>query len=153
MQMIDSSIKRSTLKLKMRLNINLHDGTLDEALLAWKCTIVSRQRFIFHSCQAAWAEITSALASEKGIDFEMADKRQAKEERLFSNMFEQLQRQESEWFNDDANYKAALNDAIDFRKDSIPRIVMTVIDHKRRQADRAGGRAPPPRRRGITGRN
>ena len=53
------------------------------------------------------------------------------------NMFQQLERQEAEWFNDDANYKSALNDAIDFRKHSISRVVMSVLDDKRRQADNA----------------
>ena len=151
----------STLKLKMRLNINLHDGTLDEAVSARKRIIMSRQMFTLHACRTSWDSIKSALElnrvessrqasttlgsinSSLKLDTNMRwedseerfEKRRAQEESLFASIFQQLERQEAAWFNDDANYKAALNECIDFRKHSISRIVMSVLEDKRQQAD------------------
>ena len=183
MQLMDSSVDRRTLKLKMRLNINLHDGTLDEAMAARKRFIVSRQKFLRHSCEQGWAAIKSALlldkaqrpqqtdgfvqeinsalresgvplqhlnselfqiqnlGTEKGEFLQDAERifeeRKAKEESLFASMSLHLEKQPAEWFNDDANFKAAVTDSIDFRKHSISRILMSVLEDRRRHADSA----------------
>ena len=62
MQTTGQSIEGSTLKIKMRVNINLHDGTLDEARRARQQSVVSRRPYILRRCEDSWNDIESALS-------------------------------------------------------------------------------------------
>jgi len=56
------------------------------------------------------------------------------EQRRFDEMFNTLESETlrpASWFNDDGNYKDALQSAIEFRKHSITRLLMSVIHKKR----------------------
>jgi len=136
MQKTGDSIEGRTLKLKMRVNINLHDGTLDEAFEKRKREVVSRRSFIKHDCREDWAAMEQALEVDLVNPAAQAwrqsiDERKREEEALLQEMFDAFGLQEAAWFNDDGNYKQALQDAIDFRKHSLSRLAMSVISDKR----------------------
>ena len=82
-------------------------------------------------------QATLAKLVEKDLTQRDLRKRQAREELLFVDMLQQLERQEPEWFTDDANFKAAMNDAMDFHKNSISSMITSVLDHERLKADKA----------------
>jgi len=62
MQMTGQSIEGATLKIKMRVNINLHDGTLDEARRSRQQSVVSRRPYLSRCCEDSWHDIESALS-------------------------------------------------------------------------------------------
>ena len=157
MQKLNDGVEGGTVKLKMRLNINLHGSTLDEAVSQRKYEIVSRRPYIQQDCSKDWDAIKSALSkdvgrlglrweqranqAETGEEIDTAfDKQREKEETRFAKMFDHFEREDPLWFNDDGQYKKALSDVIDFRRLSISRIMISVLRERREPADSAVGR-------------
>ena len=143
MQMMKSSIGGRTLKLKMRVNINLHDGTMDEAITQRQREVVGRHLYITQDCREAWWAIESSMARDFGNPggdahawHRVFQQRKMREESLLAEMFGRFRNDlVADWFNDDNNYKKAVQDIIDFRRHSTSRIIISVISaHRLRDA-------------------